>query len=459
MTDMTIMVPAPTLRVQHSTIEPAAGREIRVAVLGLGQVGGAIASLAVRAAGTLPARLHVVSALVRDPHKPRAIDAAALPLTTDPRTALASKPDVLIEVLGGIEPARTLVLEALNAGIPVVTANKTLLAYCGADLFAAAAAAGVPFLYEASVLAGVPFLGTLGRRPLARSVTAFRGILNGTSNFILTRMARDGASFDEALAGAQRAGFAEPDPSKDVEGDDAVEKLCVLLRHLAGFDVHPSRIDKTGITSLDGRDQQHAAAFGGTVRPVALADWSEASVASYVGPAYVEGTNALSRVDGVQNAIALTTLWSGELFFSGPGAGPTVTAATVLDDVVEASQKGETISFEDELACPERAKGQASRRANPRPGSPTRPTPPVTSVNDGGWFLRLTSSSLGEAEAPSLLASLGIRLRRASCIDARSGRHSQWLLTHPCGRTHLDAALDVLSAKTGCIVWRIPAIE
>ena len=152
-----------------------------------------------------------------------------------------------------------MVIEALNAGIPVVTANKTLLAYCGAELFATAAAAGVPLLYEASVLAGtVPFLGTLGRRPLARSVTGFRGILNGTSNFVLTRMARDGAGFDEALASAQRAGFAEPDPSKDIEGDDAVEKLCVLLfRHLAGFDVRPSQIDETGIAGVEQRDQQH----------------------------------------------------------------------------------------------------------------------------------------------------------------------------------------------------------
>jgi homoserine dehydrogenase len=284
MTDMMIMAPAP--RVQHNTIDPAPVREIRVAVLGLGQVGGAIASLAVRAAGTLPASFQVASALVRDPQKPRAIEAAALPLTTDPRTALASKPDVLVEVLGGIEPARTLVLEALNAGIPVVTANKTLLAYCGAELLGAAAAAGVPLHYEASVLAGVPFLGTLGRRPFARSVTGFRGILNGTSNFMLTRMARDGAGFDEALASAQRAGFAEPDPSKDIEGDDAVEKLCVLLRHLAGFDVHPSQIDKIGITGVDGRDQRHAATFGGTVRPVAVADWSGTAVAAYVGPAY-----------------------------------------------------------------------------------------------------------------------------------------------------------------------------
>ena len=430
---MTIVAPAP--RVQHCTSDSTPVREIRLAVLGLGHVGGAIATLAGRAAGTLPANFHVAAALVRDPQKPRGIDTAALPLTTDPRTALASKPDVLIEVLGGIEPARTLVIEALSAGIPVVTANKTLLAYCGAELFAVAAAAGVPLLYEASVLAGVPFLGSLGRRPLARSVTGFRGILNGTSNFVLTRMARDGAGFDAALASAQRAGFAEPDPSKDIDGDDAVEKLCVLLRHLAGFDVHPSQIDKAGIAGVEERDQQHAAAFGGTVRPVVVADWSERALAAYAGPAYVEGTNALSRVDGVQNAVALTTLWSGELFFSGPGAGPTVTAATILDDVVEASRNGETVPVE------------------------SRPTPPVTSLNDGAWFIRLTSTSLGEADAPSLLASLGIRLRRVSHIDARSGRHSQWLLTHPCGRVHLDAALDLLSAKTGCGRWRIPVLE
>ena len=465
MTDvMDMMTLAPAPRVQHSTLDPTPVREIRIAVLGLGQVGGAIASLAVRAAGTLPASFRVASALVRDPQKPRAIDATALPLTTDPQTALASRPDVLVEVLGGIEPARTLVLEALNAGIPVVTANKTLLAYCGAELFAASAAAGVPLLCEASVLAGVPFLGTLGRRPLSRSVTGFHGILNGTSNFMLTRMARDGAAFDEALASAQRAGFAEPDSSKDIEGDDAVEKVCVLLRLLAGFDVHPSQIVKIGIATVDGRDQRHAAALGGTIRPVAVADWSGAAVAAYVGPAFVEGTSALSRVDGVQNAIALTTLWSGELFFSGPGAGPTVTAATVLDDVIEASQHGGTMAIECEPARPEQAKGQTGRRANPRAanarhGCERRPTPPVASVNDGGWFVRLTSSSLGETEAPSLLSSLGIRLRRASYIDARSGRHSQWLLTHPCGRVHLDAALDLLSARTGCCAWRIPALE
>ena len=234
---MTTVAHAP--RAQRTAFDSASVREIRVAVLGLGQVGGAVA--------TARGSRAVAPALPPSTSRPRSSAIRRSDARSTPRRCRSppihrrcsdSKPDVLVEVLGGIEPARTLVIAALNAGIPVVTANKTLLAYCGAELFATAAAAGVPLLYEASVLAGVPFLGTLGRRPFARSVTGFRAILNGTSNFILSRMARDGAGFAEALASAQRAGFAEPDPSKDVGGDDAVEKVCVLLRHLAGFDVH-----------------------------------------------------------------------------------------------------------------------------------------------------------------------------------------------------------------------------
>lgn len=425
---------AHALEAQRAPARPSPVREIRIALLGLGHVGGAIAELTARAVEPGATTFQIASALVRDLAKPRGVDTSALHLTTDPRTALATRPDVLIEVLGGIEPARTIVLEALNAGIPVVTANKTLLAYCGTELFEAAARTGVPLLYEASVLAGVPFLGTLGRRPLARSISGLRGILNGTSNFILSRMNHDGVAFAEALASAQRAGFAEPDPSKDIGGDDAVEKLCVLLRHVGGFDVQPSQIEKVGISDIELRDQRHAAAFGGALRPIVLADWTDSEVTAYAGPAYVDGTNALCRVDGVQNAIALSTRWSGELFFSGPGAGPTVTAATVLDDVTEASVEG----------CPIAA---ASR--------PVAVGPPRA----GAWFIRLTSSSLGEGDAPALLSSLGIRLRRVSHIDARSGCHSQWLLTHPCNRPHIDAALDVLASKNDAAAWRIPVLE
>ena len=408
-------------------------REIRVALLGLGHVGSAVAAAAAAPAHS-GIRFTVSTALVRDVRRPRAVDTSRFALTTDPFEPLGSHPDVVVEVLGGIEPARSVILAALAAKIPVVTANKSLLAAHGDELFAASARAGVPLLYEASVLAGVPFLSTFRRRPLARGVTGIQGILNGTSNFILSRMARDGAGFPAALADAQRLGYAEPDPSKDIDGDDAVEKLCVLLRHFGDFSVRPSQIERQGITGLVPADLQHAAAFGGTIRPIAAASWRDTTVTAYAGPAFVESTHQLCRVDGVQNAVLLTTPRADGLFFSGPGAGPSVTAATVLDDVVEAVG-----GVEPGIAQP-----RACEIAEPE---------------EAGWFVRLTSSALGETEAPSLLASLGVRLRRTSHVDARSGRHYQWILTQPCARAHLTAALDVLEGRTGTQSWGIPSLD
>lgn len=412
---------------------PSDRPDIRVALLGLGRVGSAVA-----AAAAAPAhsrfRFAVTTALVRDARRPRAVDTSRFSLTTDPFEPLASKPDVVVEVLGGIEPARSAILAALEAKIPVVTANKSLLAAHGDELFAAAARAGTPLLYEASVLAGVPFLSTFRRRPLARTLTGIQGILNGTSNFILSRMARDGAGFSAALADAQRLGYAEPDPSKDVDGDDAVEKLCVLLRHFGDFSVAPSRIERRGIGDLVPADLQHAAAFGGAIRPIALAEWRDGIVTAYAGPAFIEGTNQLCPVDGVQNGVLLTTPLADSLFFSGPGAGPSVTAATVLDDVVEA------VGGVGPGPCPPRACEVAQREK-------------------AGWFVRLTSNALAETEAPALLASLGVRLRRTSHVDARSGRHYQWILTQPCARAHLSAALDVLEARSGARSWGIPCVD
>jgi len=407
---------------------------IRIALLGLGQVGGAIATIAASPASGGGTFL-IASTLVRDLQRPRSIDAGRLGLTASYGEPLRSKPDVLVEVLGGVEPARTLVLSALHSGIPVVTANKSLLAACGDELFAAAAAARVPLLYEASVLAGVPFLGTFARRPLASSaITGLRGIVNGTSNFIVSRMAHDRSGFDEALAAAQRAGYAEPDPAKDINGDDAVEKLCVLLRHFAGFSVKPSQIDHAGINGIDLADIAHARAFGGAVRPIVVADWAGDCPSAYAGPAYVSDGHPLCRIDGVQNAIGLTTRSSGELFFSGPGAGPAVTASTVLDDVIEAAA----------------GSGGAIEAARPVT---------VSGLADAGWFLRISSSTLAESDAPALLSSLGVRLQRASHVDARAGEHSQWLLTHPCSRAHLDAALELLTSRTCCRHWCLPALD
>ena len=414
------------------SFRPTLQREIRVALLGLGQVGTAVAATVAAHAGS---RFSITAAVVRDVSRPRAVDTSRFTLTTDPQEALASNPDIVVELLGGLEPARSAILAALSAKIPVVTANKSLLAVHGDELFAAAARAGVPLLYEASVLAGVPFLGTFRRRPLARTVTGVQGILNGTSNFILSRMARDGAGFSSALGDAQRLGYAEPDPSKDIDGDDAVEKLCVLLRHFGDFSVAPSRIEQRGIRDVCPADLQHAAAFGGALRPIAVASWCDARVTAYTGPAFIETTNHLCRVDGVQNAVLLTTPLADGLFFSGPGAGPAVTAATVLDDVVEAARPG----VEEHGQCPRSCE--------------------VAPQTEAGWFVRLTSSALAEDEAPALLRSLGVRLRRTSHIDARSERHYQWLLTHACARAHLTAALDVLEARTGSQSWYVPCVE
>jgi homoserine dehydrogenase len=417
------------------SLASASVSEIRVALLGLGLVGSAVAALAAQPSSGRR-RFSITSALVRDVHRPRPIDTSGLPLTVDHFEPLRSRPDVLVELLGGLEPARTLVLAALAAGTPVVTANKSLLAAHGSELFAAARRYGTPLFYEASVLAGVPFLGTFGRRPNACDISGLSGIVNGTSNFIVSRMAADRVPFAEALAAAQRLGYAEPDPGKDVRGEDAVEKLCVLLRHFGGWSVAPEAVERTGIQELELQDLQQAADFGGTIRPVVSADWSHGRLVACAGPAFVPACSPLARIDGVRNALSLQTRWSGELSFSGAGAGPTATAATVLDDVVEAAD----------------GVGWALREAVAPEGACDGP--------ETGWFIRLSSSGLAnEQHAPGVLSALGVRIRRASALIARDGRHRQWLLTSPCARPHLTAALGVLSAKAACEAWSIRALD
>jgi homoserine dehydrogenase len=424
------------LNEETARIDPpsAAASNIRVSLLGLGTVGSAIAELAGRPEAA-SAGVSITTALVRDVNRRRAIDTSRLSLTADPACVLAAKPDVVVEVLGGIEPARTLVLQALQKRVPVVTANKSLLAAYGDELFAAAAASATPLLYEASVLAGVPFLTTFARRPFARQVTAIAGIVNGTSNLILTRMAAERASFDDALSGAQRGGYAEPDPSMDVDGGDALEKLCVLLRHFGGLSVDPAAVEKRGIRSVGPDDLEQAIALGGHVRPLVAAEWTGTQVAAYAGPAFVDDSNPLARVSGVQNAVALTTRWSGQLFFSGPGAGPTVTAATVLDDIQE-----------------------IRRAPSPAPAVPPA-SPAACETPATGWYIRLTSRDAPAEQAPAILGSLGVRVRRQSEVDSRDGRRRQWMVAHACSRDHLGAVLDLVASRCGCETWAIRAAD
>ena len=344
-------------------------RVIRVGFLGYGRVGQAVAAVAETRRGRLLAAnldLRFVDALVRDPHKVRT--GPHVRLSTDASTVVGSGVDVIVEVLGGLDPARHLVRAALDAGIPVVSANKTLVATAGAELRALASRRRTAFAFDAAVLAGVPFLGSLSRRPLVAEACEIAGVLNGTSNFILSEMAQ-AASFDQALAEAIVRGYAEPDSSADVSGLDAAQKLSVLLQ-LAGYAAVPADdVPSAALTILDPRDLTAARRLGGAIKPIAFASVHGDGGCAWVGPAFVPEDDPLSRINGVENGLRITGVNGHAVTFAGPGAGPEVTAVTILDDIVEIFTGGLSSSF---------AHTDRSYRAALRFDEPP----------DGGWFVR-----------------------------------------------------------------------
>lgn len=312
--------------------------EVSIGLLGLGNVGRAVVRATRRAADVLDARglrVRVDAALVRDASRvrPEAADVALVTASTS--AFFARRYDAVVEVLGGIEPAATLVARLLESGTPVITANKSLLAARGGTLAGLARTRNTHLLFEASVVAGVPFLDAIARRPLAGAIDRIEAILNGTSNFILSLMEADGATLDEALARAQALGYAEPDPRNDVSGRDAAEKLCVLLRHLGVADILPHRILTAPLTSVGRDDVERARRAGGALKPIARAIREpDGTISAFVGPEVLPGDHPLARVHGALNGVLLESRFAGPLFYSGPGAGPDVTAATILDDLV-----------------------------------------------------------------------------------------------------------------------------
>src|SRR5688500_13002050 len=330
------------LRVRGSKpLTHAAVRTIRIGLLGLGQVGQAVARLAADRAATAPAgiRFQVEQALVRDARKAR--PSHKLPrVTTNPVAFLRGRYDGVRRGPDAVEPARTLVARLLSRGTPVVTANKALAAARGPELDAIASAHGSSFRFEATALSAVPFLGTLAERPFVASVDRLLAIVNGTSNYLLTALSEPGASFEMALARAQELGYAEPDPGRDVEGLDAADKL-VLLTSLFGWGrLSRERLEVRGIRHITRDDLAAAQSVGGTLKPVVFAQRGDAGVRAFVGPAFLPATEPLASLAGALNGIRLDGKHVTNLCFSGPGAGPDVTAATLLDDVAQAASAG-----------------------------------------------------------------------------------------------------------------------
>jgi homoserine dehydrogenase len=394
----------------------------RIGLLGLGNVGSASAR------GLAPV---VSTSLVRSANRERPA-ARFVSAITDNHDAFFSEPiDVLVEAIGGVEPAFTLVRRALDRGIPVVTANKSLVAARGDELTRLARRRGTALRDEAACIAGVPFLGTFERRALVARASGVTAILNGTSNYILTALAETsrGGTFDAALAEAQRLGYAEPDPSMDISGADAAEKLAILVRVFARLLVDPVSIPLDGLASVDASDIEAAAAFDGALRPLSRATWSDQAVRAHVGPSFLGGTHPLARVAGVTNGIVIDAE-RGAQCYTGPGAGPDVTAATLLDDVAE-------IVRERRLPAP-----------------PAEPAYPATSVTrpDSGWFLRLTGR-VRHADTADLLGSYGV-----FCTRLARQRERVYALTCSTRPDRIDAALDALHAATGVAGVAFPAI-
>jgi homoserine dehydrogenase len=312
--------------------------DVGIGLLGYGTVGSSVNRMLVESADEIERatghRLRVVRALVRDPAKERSFPAGDGVLTSD-FAALRDDPDVQVvaEVMGGVSPAGDYVRELLRAGKPVVSANKQLIARDGAELFAIASDGGVQLRFEASVCAAIPVVKVLRESLVVSNVHRVLGIVNGTTNFMLSRMER-GGSYADALAEAQALGYAEADPTDDVSGADAAAKMAILATVAFGSRVRFEDVERRGIEELEPAHVSAAAQLGMVIRLIGIATLADGAVDVRVQPALVERSHPLAAVDGAFNAVMLQGDAIREITLEGPGAGGTETASAVVADLV-----------------------------------------------------------------------------------------------------------------------------
>ncbi|MDQ4149746.1 MAG: homoserine dehydrogenase [Actinomycetota bacterium] len=312
---------------------------INVGMLGCGIVGSAVARTmeahAADIADRVGARLEIRKVAVRNLGKERDVPLSPDVFTSDP-TEVISDPEVqiLVEVMGGIEPARSLILDAMRSGKHVVSANKELIGTLGRELFAEAEASKVDFFFEASVAGGIPIIRPLKESLAGERVERVMGILNGTTNYILTRMSEEGMEFDQALAEAERLGYSELDPTADIEGFDPAAKLSILASIAFNARVVSGDVYREGITHVSARDIAYARTLGYAVKLLAIAETVDGEIALRVHPAMIPETHPLASVRENLNAIFIEGNQVGELMFYGRGAGGPPTAISVLGDIV-----------------------------------------------------------------------------------------------------------------------------
>ena len=338
------MTEDPTINRQPAPGEGGTARPtVRVGLLGCGNVGAALARLllgdAERISERTGMRLELARVAVRSVAKERDVPGLAGLLTTDPWQVVSDPAvDVVVEVMGGVSPARDLLLHALRAGKPVVSANKELLANHGGELWATAAAAGVDLLFEASVAGGVPLIRALRESLAGERIHRVMGVVNGTTNYILSRMSTLGATYQEALAEAQSLGYAERDPTADVEGFDAAAKAAILANVAFGAKVVAGDVYREGISGIGAQDIVAARRLGFAIKLLAVVELGQdGSLGVRVHPAMVPHDHPLASVRDSFNAVFIEGDSVGQLMLLGRGAGGPPTASAVLGDLVDAA--------------------------------------------------------------------------------------------------------------------------
>ena len=406
--------------------------DVPVALLGYGTVGAAVHRLLEQNAEDIERatghRLRVVHALVRDPGKKRGFAAGEGVLTTDFASILEDESVTLVaEVMGGVEPTGGYVLDLLRAGKPVVTANKQLLARRSTELFAAAAEAGVQLRFEASVCAAIPVIKVLRESLVVTNVHRVLGIVNGTTNFILTRM-EAGAAYPDALAEAQRLGYAEADPTEDVSGADSAAKMAILASVAFGSRVELADVSFEGIERLRPEHVEAARSLGAVVRLVGTATLVDGAVDVRVGPALVDQHHPLASVEGPFNAVMLQGDAIRELMLEGPGAGGLETASAVVADMVSVLGTTGTGFLQ----------GDACWRSLPKLPAGELVAP---------YYVRVEV-----ADRPGVLAHVAERFADEGVSIARLAQHvingsaALDVVTHTAPSGHVAAALEAIAA-------------
>jgi len=398
-------------------------RKLKVGLLGCGTVGSGLVELIGKNSSLIRQRagveLSITKILVRDPLKERPDGVDRGLLTTHPDKVLNNGCDLVVELVGGIEPARGFIQRSLAGNKHVVTANKALLALDGYGLMKAAEIQKVRLGFEASVCGGIPIIRALKNGLVGNRIQSLTGILNGTCNYILTRMTDDRMDFAEALAEAQQRGFAEADPALDIDGHDAAQKLKILAELAFSGRIEVDRVETEGIRNITSGDIQAARELGYVVKHVATAQTIDDSIALRVGPVLLASSHPLAGVCDENNAVLVSGDEVGEMLFSGKGAGSLPSASAVLSDIVD-------------IAC---------HQGGFLSSSAARLTA-VSAPRSGPQYLRFTvadPSAIGPITA--VLERNHVGIARAAAVWGRNSHHQVRILTHASAPSQLAAAL------------------